>query len=52
MTVKTFLSDYNVGKYLIHVSGHAFAIINGVVVGNSCDSRRLKARVIEVYKFI
>jgi len=52
MTVKTFLSDYNVGKYLIHVRGHTFAIINGVVVGNSCDSRRLKARVIEAYKFI
>ena len=52
MTVKTFLSDYNVGSYLIHVRGHCFAIIDGVVIGNVCDSRKLKARIINAYKFI
>ncbi len=51
MTVKTFLNDYNVGKYLIHVRAHAFAILDGVVVGNICDSRRLKARIVNAYKF-
>lgn len=52
MTVKTFLNDYNVGKYLVHVRGHAFAILDGVVVGNICDSQRMKARIVNAYKFI
>ena len=52
MTVKSFLKDYDKGKYLIHVRGHAFAIIDGVVIGNVCDSRRLKARICNAYKFI
>ncbi len=51
MTVKSFLKEYDKGKYLIHVRGHAFAIIDGVVVGNICDSRKLKARIINAYKF-
>ena len=51
MTVGTFIKEYNVGRYLIHVRGHAFAIIDGVVVGNICDSRKLKARIINAYKF-
>ena len=51
MTVKTFLRDYNVGKYLVHVRGHAFAILDGVVVGNICDSQRMKARIVNAYKF-
>jgi len=52
MTVKTFLKKYPKGKYLIHVRGHAFAILDGVIVGNTCDSRRLKARIVNAYKFI
>ena len=52
MTVKTFLREYNVGTYLIHVRSHCFAIIDGVVIGNVCDSRRLKARICNAYKFI
>jgi hypothetical protein len=51
MTVKTFLSDYNVGSYLIHVRSHCFTIIDGVVIGNVCDSSRLKARICNAYKF-
>lgn len=51
MTVKTFLREYPTGKYLVHVRAHAFAILDGVVVGNLCDSRRLKARIVNAYKF-
>ena len=51
MTVKTFLREYPKGKYLIHVRSHAFAILDGVIVGNLCDSRKLKARIINAYKF-
>lgn len=52
MTVKSFLKDYDKGKYLIHVRGHAFAIIDGVVIGNYCDAKRLKSRIVNAYKFI
>ena len=51
MTVKTFLKKYPKGKYLIHVHSHAFAILDGMVIGNTCDSRRLKARIVNAYKF-
>jgi hypothetical protein len=52
MTVKSFLKEYDKGKYLIHVRGHAFAIIDGVVIGNYCDAKQLKARIVNAYKFI
>ena len=51
MTVGTFIKEYNVGRYLIHVRGHAFTIIDGVVVGNPCDSKQLKCRIVGAYKF-
>ena len=51
MTVGTFIKEYNIGRYLIHVRGHAFTIIDGVVVGNKCDSKQLKCRIVGAYKF-
>ena len=45
MTTGTFIKKYPVGKYLVVVSGHAFSIIDGVVVGNVGDSK-MKKRVI------
>jgi|TARA_Y100000310_G_scaffold318074_1_gene371708 hypothetical protein len=51
MTIGTFLKEYPKGRYLMHVRGHAFAIIDGAVVGNTCDSRRLRARITNAYKF-
>jgi hypothetical protein len=51
MTVGTFLKEYNVGRYLIHVRGHAFTIIDGVVVGNPLDSKQIKCRIVGAYKF-
>ena len=51
MTVGTFIKEYNVGRYLIHVRGHAFTIIDGVVVGNPMDSKQLKCRIVGAYKF-
>jgi len=51
MTVGTFLKDYPKGKYLIHVRSHAFAIVDGVVMGNLADARQMKCRIIDAYKF-
>jgi hypothetical protein len=51
MSVGSFIKEYPKGSYLISISGHAFAIIDGVVIGNNEDSRRLRARVSNAYKF-
>ena len=51
MTVGTFLKEYPKGKYVIHVRGHAFGIIDGVVMGNLADARQMKCRIIDAYKF-
>ena len=45
MTTGTFIKKYPVGKYLVVVRGHAFSIIDGVVVGNTGDAK-MKKRVI------
>ena len=45
MTTGTFIKKYPVGRYLVVVRGHAFSIIDGVVVGNIEDSK-MKKRVI------
>ena len=45
MTTGTFIKKYPVGKYLVVVSGHAFSIIDGAVVGNASDAT-MKKRVI------
>ena len=51
MTVGTFLKEYPKGKYLLHVRSHAFAIVDGVVMGNLADARQMKCRIIDAYKF-
>ena len=51
MSVGSFIKEYPKGSYLMSISGHAFAIIDGVVIGNNEDSRRLRARVSNAYKF-
>jgi hypothetical protein len=45
MTTGTFIKKFPKGKYLVVVSGHAFSIIDGVVVGNTGDAK-MKKRVI------
>jgi len=51
MTVGTFIKHYPKGKYLIAIRLHAFAIIDGVIIGNTRDSRDIKCRVINAYEF-
>jgi hypothetical protein len=45
MTTGTFIKKFPKGKYLVVVRGHAFSIIDGVVVGNTNDAK-MKKRVI------
>jgi hypothetical protein len=45
MTTGTFIKKFPKGRYVVVVRGHAFSIIDGVVVGNVGDSK-MKKRVI------
>jgi hypothetical protein len=45
ITTKLFLEKYPKGKYFVLVRGHAFSIIDGVVVGNLNDGTRLRAKI-------
>lgn len=45
MTVGTFVKTFPTGTYLLLVRGHAFTVIDGVVVGNATDAIKHKVRV-------
>lgn len=44
-TVGEFLELYPIGRYILLVRGHAFSVVDGVVVGNIEDSRKLRCRL-------
>ena len=50
ITLSRFLEKNPKGKYLIIVKQHAFSIINGVVIGNSNDGSRLRAKILFALK--
>ena len=45
ITVGMFMRQRPIGRYLLIVSGHAFSVVNGVIIGNKADASRVKARV-------
>ena len=49
-TVGKFLKENQVGSFYILVDSHAFAIINGVVYGNSDDATALRRRVESAFR--
>ena len=36
-TVKSFMEEYPTGRFFIIVKGHALALVDGVLYGNSCE---------------
>jgi hypothetical protein len=50
VTFNQFFKKHKKGVYLIVVRGHAFTLKNGIVIGNTEDATRLKARINTVYK--
>lgn len=48
-TVGKFLAEHPEGDYLMYVSGHAFAIKDGVIFGNKQDALKLKVRVEQAF---
>ena len=50
MTVGTFIKEYNKGTYIIRVTGHAFTIKDGSVIGNFDDAVKTKRIVKNAWK--
>ena len=50
MTVGTFVKEYDKGTYIIRVSGHAFTIKDGSVIGNPNDATQLKKIIKNCWK--
>lgn len=50
MTVGTFIKEYNKGTYIIGVTGHAFTIKDGSVIGNFDDAVKTKRIVKNAWK--
>ena len=48
--VKEFVKKFPIGKYIVIVRGHAFALVEGKVIGNLEDSKRLTREVWSAYK--
>jgi len=50
MTVGTFVKEYDKGTYIIRVSGHAFTIKDGSVIGNPNDAEQIRKVVKNAWK--
>lgn len=50
MSVGTFAKEYNKGTYIIRVTGHAFTIKDGSVIGNREDSNKIRKIVKNAWK--
>ena len=48
--VKDFVKKFSVGKYIVIVRGHAFALVEGEIMGNWNDAKRLNREVWSAYK--
>jgi hypothetical protein len=45
ITLSMFIEKYPKGKYLVIKKGHAFSVIDGVVVGNTSDGNHLRVKI-------
>lgn len=52
MTVHTFIKNNPIGTFIVVVSGHAFTIIDGIVIGNEEDSIKKKKIVYSAWEII
>jgi hypothetical protein len=50
MTVGTFVKEYDKGTYIVRVSGHAFTIKDGSVIGNPNDATQLRKVIKNAWK--
>ena len=50
ITLSVFLERFPKGRFMVIVKGHAFSVIDGVVIGNENDGKRLRAKIIFALK--
>ena len=50
LKVKEFINPYPLGTYLVTVRAHAIAIINGKIIGNWNDDKKINREVFSAYK--
>lgn len=50
MTVGSFIKEYNKGTYILRVTGHAFTIKDGSVIGNWDDAVKVRRIVKNAWK--
>lgn len=50
MTVKTLLDRFPEGSFLVLVRKHAFAVKDGLIIGNPSDAKALRRRVLNLFK--
>jgi len=48
--VKEFVKKFNQGSYIVIVYGHAFALVDGKIIGNQNDGNRLNREVRSAYR--
>jgi hypothetical protein len=48
--VKEFVKAHSEGRYIVCVKGHAMALVDGEIIGNWRDDKRLTRKVISAYK--
>lgn len=51
-TTGSLIKESNPGTYLILVRGHMFTIKDNTIVGNKLDAKRLRARIVKLYKVV
>jgi hypothetical protein len=49
-TTSYFLKKYSVGTYIVIVTGHAFTIKDGVVIGNYSDAKKTRKHILGAWK--
>ena len=50
ITLSMFIEKYPKGKYLVIKKGHAFSVIDGVIIGNSDDGKHLRTKIVFALK--
>jgi hypothetical protein len=50
ITLSIFLERFSKGKYFVIKKGHAFSVIDGVVIGNVNEGERLKTKILFALK--
>jgi len=48
--VKEFVKAHSEGRYIVCVKGHAMALVDGKIIGNWRDDKRLTRKVTSAYK--